>query len=367
MGTRPMKTGTEIKTICLTLTSLAPGGAEKQCLVLAALLKDFYDVKIAIMDELPIHDAHIQRLKKENIHSIFLRGNIYQKIRSLRRFFKENQVDLILSYLPKDISMAGIAGRGLVKYHVGGIRNAQMHPLKIRALKYLHNHWLYSSISNCTSGKKFFSLKGFKEEKITVIPNGIDIPTAPFHRKPSDQIIITTMGRLVAQKDFETAIRSMAYLRTEDRAAPFPVHLKIVGEGPDWKKLSALIEKLNLTQHISLITDARDTSAILLESDIYLCTSVYEGVSNAIMEAMSYSLPVVATNVGDNGLLVRDQISGYLLSPGDYVGIGNALKILLESYDQRIEFGQQGYRLLRNNHHIDLFKTRYLDYINSIK
>jgi glycosyltransferase involved in cell wall biosynthesis len=319
-------------------------------------------VKIAIMDELPIHDAHIQRLKKENIHSIFLRGNIYQKIMSLRRFFRENHVDLILSYLPKDISMAGIAGRGLVKYHVGGIRNAQMHPLKIRALKYLHNNWLYSSISNCISGKEFFSLKGFKEEKIAVIPNGIEIPMAMFHRKPSDQIVITTMGRLVAQKDFETAIKSMAYLRAGDSAATFPVHLKIVGEGPDWKKLSALIEKLNLTQHISLIADARDTATILLESDIYLCTSVYEGVSNAIMEAMSYALPIVATNVGDNGLLVRDQISGYLLPAGDYVGIGNALKRLLESYD-----GQQGYRLLCNNYHIDLFKTRYLDYINSIK
>jgi glycosyltransferase involved in cell wall biosynthesis len=175
------------------------------------------------------------------------------------------------------------------------------------------------------------------------------------------------MGRLVAQKDFETAIKSMAYLRSGDNTSTFPVHLKIVGEGPDWKKLSALIEKLNLTQHISLIADARDTATILLESDIYLCTSVYEGVSNAIMEAMSYALPIVATNVGDNGLLVRDQISGYLLPAGDYVGIGNALKRLLESYDQRIEFGQQGYRLLCNNYHIDLFKTRYLDYINSIK
>jgi glycosyltransferase involved in cell wall biosynthesis len=366
MATGPVRHRPDIRTICLTLTSLASGGAEKQCLVLAGLLQDQYNVKMAIINAQPAYQKHLQTLKEQNISNIILQGNIFQKIRTLRRFFIENQVDLVLSYLPQDIAVAAIAGRGIVKYHVGGIRNAYISPIKVQILKYLHNHWLSGSVSNSAAGKNFLVSRGFDSHKIGVIPNGIKIETVPITRGPAGLVTITTMGRLVKQKDFETAIRSIDHVRSLSTASSPKIQLNIVGQGPDQSKLQSLIERLHLTDQIFLITDPADISPILRNSDIYLCTSIFEGISNAIMEAMAYSLPVVATDVGDNQILVKDQINGFIVPVNDPACIGHALKKLVDSPELRNRYGKQSYQILHTHYDLDIFKTSYLTYINSL-
>ncbi len=366
MAAGPVKHSPDIRTICLTLTSLASGGAEKQCLILAGLLQDYYHVRMAIINARPAYQKHLQTLKEQNISHIILKGNIFHKIRTLRRFFKENQVDLVLSYLPQDIAVAAIAGRGIVRYHVGGIRNAYISPVKVQILKFLHNHWLAGSVSNSAAGKDFLVSRGFNSHKIGVIPNGIKIETVPIIREPSGLVTITTMGRLVRQKDFETAIRSIDHVRSLSIASSPKIKLNIVGQGPDQSKLQSLIERLHLTDQVFLITDPADLSLILRNSDIYLCTSIFEGISNAIMEAMAYSLPVVATDVGDNQILVKDRINGFIVPVSDPVSTGYALKKLVDSPELRNKYGKRSYQILRTHYDLDIFKTSYLTYINSL-
>lgn len=356
----------QFKNICLTINSLAPGGAEKQCLLLASLLKEQYNTWVVIIDDSPIYPGHLDFLKESKTKYIFLEGKNIEKIKTFRRFLKDNKIELIFSYLPKDIMISTLAGWGIVKKHFGGIRNALMEKSKIRMLKFFHNYLLDGSISNCASGKTFFSRQGLKQKKIYVIPNGIKIDTLPQTRTPSPEIKISTFGRLVDQKDFQTAIKAFIYLRREIPISTTKISLTIVGSGPLEKTLQDQIDQASMRKYITIISDAKDVGEILRQTDIYLCTSLYEGVSNAIMEAMAYSLPIVATDAGDNKLLVNLGENGFITALGDHIGIGNALKELIEDPEKRLSFGRKSYSILKNNHDLPVFKQRYLTFLNEL-
>lgn len=356
-----------IKNICLTINSLASGGAEKQCLLLASLLKDTYRIQVVIIDDQPVYQGHLDFLHENNIDHIFLKGKTLEKITSLRSLLRKNHTDIVFSYLPRDIAVSAIAGHGIVKKHIGGIRNALMEKTKIRILKFFHNRLLDASISNCVSGKEFFSQQGLRADKIFVIPNGIYIENQPLRRQDSRPITISSLGRLVEQKDFETAIKSISYLQSIIDSSRIQVKLNIVGNGPLKEKLQNKIIELGLLDSICIIHNATNLGSILLKTDIYLCTSIFEGVSNAIMEAMAHSLPIVATDAGDNKMLVKHGINGYIFPLKDHIGIGNALKELIDDYDKRISYGLKSHDILKHNHDVSVFRDRYLKFIEDLK
>ncbi|NND34453.1 MAG: glycosyltransferase, partial [Saprospiraceae bacterium] len=329
----------KIRKIGLTLTSLASGGAEKQCLLLASMLQNYYEVLVIVVDDKPKHKIHLSFISDHKLKVIFLKGMIPKKITQLRRLVKREGIDLILSYLPKDIILTSLAVGSKVSFHVGGIRNARMNIFKRNILKEVHNRKLVASISNCHSGKDFFSRNGFESSKITVIPNGIKIDTTPIQRADNGKITITSLGRLVDQKDYLTAIRSIGHLLKLVAEKDLQVQYRIVGDGPDRVKIQQQINRLGLSPYITIHTEVTEIPEILKGSDIYLCTSLYEGVSNAIMEAMVHSLPIVATDAGDNSILVRNNINGYVLRQRDEIGIGNALERLIHSSTLRRRMG----------------------------
>jgi glycosyltransferase involved in cell wall biosynthesis len=280
---------------------------------------------------------------------------------------RKKKIDLVFSYLPKDIILTSLAIGGMVSYHIGGIRNARMSQVKCKALKYIHNLRLSGSISNCHSGKDFFSSQGFDAKKITVIPNGISIDRGLTDHRTGKKIIISSLGRLVEQKDYTTALQSIAYLKTKLKGSGLAIHYNIVGDGPEESTLLNLIQQKDLCQEVSLITDIKDIPKLLQQTDIYLSTSLFEGVSNAIMEAMTLCLPIVATDVGDNKYLVEHQLNGYITKQQDEIGIGNALYDMVVSPELRLSMGVASYYRIRDNFNLDLLLKNYLQYITSLK
>lgn len=81
------------------------------------------------------------------------------------------------------------------------------------------------------------------------------------------------------------------------------------------------------------------------------------------MEALNWSLPVVATNVGDNDHLVIDGENGFLHPIGDVNGIAASLCRLLDSSDLRNKMGQKSNQILRESYSLELFERRYMDLI----
>jgi len=107
-----------------------------------------------------------------------------------------------------------------------------------------------------------------------------------------------------------------------------------------------LAGKLKLENKIKIFINPPDVPSILRSCDIFLSTSLFEGVSNSIMEALAAGLPVVATDVGDNSFLIRNGINGYLVPCRDIDKIVEKLEYLSGSWEVRNEFGKNSIKVI---------------------
>ena len=113
-----------------------------------------------------------------------------------------------------------------------------------------------------------------------------------------------------------------------------------------------------MSNYTQILIAPDNVQEILKSADIYLSTSLFEGTSNSIMEAMNWSIPVVATNVGDNNQLIKDSWNGYLISIGDYKKLSEHLLKLLHDDKLRIEMGIRGNERL-HNYSVERFVENY--------
>jgi glycosyltransferase involved in cell wall biosynthesis len=356
-----------MKKICVTINSLAEGGAEKQSLLLAASLQKNFETFVVILKDHPKSHKHVDFIQSNNIPHVYLQGSLFQGLLQFYRFLKANNIDIIFSYLPRDTLIGAIIGKiAGVKYIFGGIRNSFVEYHKFLTLKYLHNYILDYSISNSYSGSDESIKRGFKKEKIFVIPNGIE-PQPDFVERPNkNDIVITTIGRFVEQKDYLTSIKSISYL-IQNLKPDAKIIYKIIGHGSLQNQIEDWVKAYGISHCTEIVTNITNSMPILYESDIYLSTSLYEGVSNSIMEAMNCGLPIVATKAGDNDILVKNDINGFLVEQKAHIDIANKLFELVQSHGKRIEFGLNSYNIIINEFSTDRFSHRYIELIERLR
>jgi len=290
-----------------------------------------------------------------------------QKLLDFAAFLKEKRVDVIFCYLASNNLYGAIAGKlSGVPYVIGGIRNSVLPPHKFVIQRFLHNKYLHATIFNNYSGKERLVSRGFKQEKSYVILNGIELDNPVLERTQKPTINLITISRFVPQKDHLTAIRAFHYLVTELVEETLDVRYCIVGYGELEREIRNHIEELHLSERVSVIINPENKWDYLKDSDIYLSTSLFEGISNSILEAMSYALPIVATNVGDNSFLVEDGVTGYLCEVGHYEQIVKKLRALILNPKLRQEMGVRSYWELKENFSQDAFKRSYADFINQL-
>ena len=139
------------------------------------------------------------------------------------------------------------------------------------------------------------AITGLPRGRVTAIPNGVSLsdrrePCHPWFGDNRGPVLLA-IGRLVAQKDFATLIRTMARLP----AVP-AIRLVILGDGPDRVHLVRLIGDLGLRDRVALPGFCADPGAMLRAADLFVSTSRYEGFGNAIAEALLAGTRVVATD-----------------------------------------------------------------------
>lgn len=84
-------------------------------------------------------------------------------------------------------------------------------------------------------------------------------------------------------------------------------------------------------------------------SDIFICPSVTEGLSNSILEAMSFSIPVIATKVGGNPEIIEHGVNGLLVPAKNSNELANAIQILVENSKKCSELAENGLNTIKNN------------------
>ena len=168
---------------------------------------------------------------------------------------------------------------------------------------------------------------GVPKDKLVQIYNGVDTDYYQPQALPLKERRLVSVGRLTKVKDFDTLIRAFEKVLLKEP----DVTLDIVGDGPEKESLISLCRKLNLHEKVTFWGFSPHVLPRLQASLIYVQSSLFEGVSNTLLEAMSTGLPVIATDVGGNSELIQEGETGLLVSPQNVDQLAEKILYLLRN------------------------------------
>jgi glycosyltransferase involved in cell wall biosynthesis len=212
--------------------------------------------------------------------------------------------------------------------------------------------------------------EGFSADAIDVLYNGIDVGPLPDAAARSrarerlgvgpDVLVIGTIARLDPVKDLETLIRAVAQVSEASNLGPgvrSPL-LIIVGDGSERARLENVAAELRVTSCVRFLGHRDDARDYLAACDIYANSSITEGVSLTILEAMAAGVPVVATRVGGTPEVI-DQTCGRLTPPRDPAAFASAVMELAADPALRLRLGQRGRQVVETRFTLDRMVRQY--------
>lgn len=166
---------------------------------------------------------------------------------------------------------------------------------------------------------------------------------------PEDAPVLGTIGRFSPQKNPLDWVRVAARVaRSNPR-----VRFLLVGDGPLRAQVEALIAREGISGRSVLTGLRRDVGRMLAAMDVFLLTSLWEGLPRVIPEAMAMRLPVVATGADGNAEAVRSGVSGFICQPGDLEGLAAGCIDLLNDPGMRIRFGTHARQMAIDEFNLD--------------
>lgn len=215
---------------------------------------------------------------------------------------------------------------------------------------------------------------GFPAERITVIPNGVDSerfqPSDAIRKRVRqelgllpDEFCIGCVGNLSPAKDYPTALRGAEVFG----GACGGWRMIAIGEGPE---RSGLEERVRanpaLRGRVTFLGTSHRVPELLAAMDVYVLSSVIEGMSNSLLEAMACGLPAIATSVGGNPEVVVDGESGLLFPSGDFRQLAEHLQLLYEKADVRRGMSQKARERVQMAFSIQSMVRHYEDVYKSL-
>jgi glycosyltransferase involved in cell wall biosynthesis len=179
--------------------------------------------------------------------------------------------------------------------------------------------------------------QGLPEQKLVTIHNGIDPSLFPATVSQQSGPIVF-VGRLNPEKDVPTLLRAAAVAVKEEPS----IRLHLVGAGPNFSELKNLAEQLGIGQHVVFLGQTNDVAGVLAGASLFVLSSVTEGISLALLEAMACGLPVVATAVGGNSEVVVDGETGLLVPPRSPAELAAAMLKLYRQPELARQMGANG-------------------------
>ena len=264
----------------------------------------------------------------------------------LRRRMKQDAPHIVQTFLFHANVLGALAARRAgVKRVVTGIRVAEKSATWHRVLARWGDRWVDRHVCVSQSVRDFSSARGcLPIDKLVVIPNGVDV--ARFARaKPASSAslgrtgnrrLIACLGRLDPQKGVAWLLEAMPRVFVEVPG----LELVLVGDGPLRGRLETLAAQLGIADRVLFAGYRDDVPEILAASELVVLASRWEGMPNAVLEAMASGRPVVATDVGGLSEMVEDGISGFLAPAGDPPALARAIIRLADDRMLRERMGE---------------------------
>lgn len=329
-----------MKKICFITGSMGRGGAER---VISILTKEYskigWEVEIIMLlhniCEYPL-DKHV---KVVDLSYEKVRNPIFRTIKmllALRKQVRKGKPDIVIPFHAKvaaltEFSFWGIRNRFRV------VTSERIDPYSVKYPKVLR--WLVNRSFVHADAVVFQSerAKSFYSERIQAKSEIIGNPVSlQLQRVENEYPIIISAGRLEKQKNQKMLIQSFANIAND-----FPTYeLHIYGEGSLRKELELQIEELGLQQRVKLPGNHINYHDRLCEADIFVLSSDFEGLSNALLEAMILGLPCISTECAGSDEVIRTECNGLLIPVGDTSALTEALRRLLSDCQLKKRIGE---------------------------
>ena len=225
-------------------------------------------------------------------------------------------------------------------------------------LHYLRKSDAYYQILSSRS-YAYMTSHGFKADHIIHIPNGVD--TEQFRpdagRRP-DQIQperdILCVARLMYPKGIDILLH--AWGRMMNAPAAWRSHLKprllLAGEGSLRPQLERIVHELDISDSVEFLGLRRDVIDLLQQAWGFVMPSRWEGMPNALLEAMACGLPCVATKVSGSEDLINDEVNGLLIEPEQPVALAQALQRIIENTEFALQLGLEARKTVSNQYQL---------------
>ncbi|MEE2705916.1 MAG: glycosyltransferase [Planctomycetota bacterium] len=327
------------KRILQIIPSLDRAGAEKQFTLLATHLDPGeFDVHTCALTRGGPYEADLAR-HETPFTSIGKSWKVDPRAYfRLKKLIRRLQPDLVQTWLFAANAYGRAAALGCgVKTVVGSEQCAdpwkRWHELSID--RYLARRSA-RIVVNGRGVRDFYVGQGIDSQRFELIENGIAAHQPGGRTRdellrelklPADAKLIAAIGRLWLQKRVRDVIWAVELLQN----VRDDVHLLIVGDGPERRRLEKFRDNVQLQRRVHFLGHRNDVPEFLEHIDVLWSASMYEGLPNTIMEAMAAGVPVVATDIAGNNDLVADGQTGYLVKVGDTAGLARcAIKILAD-------------------------------------
>jgi len=210
----------------------------------------------------------------------------------------------------------------------------------------------------------------YHSQNTVYIPNGVDLSI--YHEADEreslrkqmgigkEKVILYT-GRLSPEKGVDFLIHAYGSLSLD-----MPTKVYIIGTGRDLSRLQKLVRYYNMEHKIILLPAVDDIVPYLQIADVFVMPSLYEGLSNSILEAMACGIPVIATRVSGNAEVIEDGVTGILVDRTDYHNLSQALTELLEHPDKARELGLKAKQTVREKYDLQIVAEQYLNLYTTV-
>lgn len=364
--------------VAQVLDSLAMGGAEQLAVRIAngrarAGLPSFLYV---LRDDGPLRkriepgvDLHFLDVQRSSIVNPFAFGrSLIAGHRKLARRIAQDGVVIVQTHLPNPNYWGLLLEMTHVCRAIPTLHNNQEFSYGRRGWRSLLNQQAYrlmlkkcGAVIGCShevrlSLLEVLSLMTEQAPSLVAVENGVDVPSAreaaaaqgarARYGIPDDVVMFVAAGRLTDQKDFRTLVKAASLLD----GANFDFRVLIAGEGELRADLEADIARHGLAKKVLLPGNILDLPDLMLDADIFVLSSKYEGLPLVLLEAMASGLPVIGTQIKGVNEVIQEGSNALLFEVGKAEDLAGALRKLGSSPDQRKAFGASSRRRVQDHY-----------------
>jgi L-malate glycosyltransferase len=355
--------------ICQIISGDLWAGAEVMCFQLIKGLMKYNDINISVI--ILNRGTLFNKIKKLGIDVYLIdetNGNLLTVLSKVNKALSNQKSDVIHSHRYKENIMAYLLGKltgkrillatqhGMPEFHVGKTKLSSNVILKLNFL--IMKRYFDQVVAVSNNIKNIFTNNmGFDKNKTEVIHNGITINPTSKIKSNKPLFVIGSAGRLFAIKDYPLMINIAKIIREKTNHVRF----QLAGDGPQYSELHQMVFNNGLDDIFELTGHLDDMSSFYQGLDLYINTSIHEGIPMSVLEAMSYGLPIIAPDVGGFSEIIEDGITGYLVKSRIPEDFSNKCLLLFNDDEFRAKMAHSAREKVINSFSVDSMAEKYHD------